>query len=78
MMDPKLALQQQDFRPAGNSGRRPRKASNRRASSGASAVANAGAVGSGRVGAVGVPGQYMQPVSILLRITSVVLLQGFV
>ena len=67
MMDPKL-LQPQDFRPTGNSGRRPRKGSNRRASSGAGAAANAAAVAPGRVGAVGVPGQYMQPVSLSLRV----------
>ena len=60
ILDPKLQLQQPEYRPAG---RTQRQRSNRRKSSGASATANAVAAQSGRVNAVGVAGQYMQPVS---------------
>jgi len=64
MMDPKLQLQQQEFRPTSNTGRsKQRPRSNRRGSTGAGAAANAAAAAPGRGVAVGVPGQYMQPVS---------------
>lgn len=65
MMDPKLQLQQPEFRPTGSASRsRQRQRSNRRTSSGAGAAASAAAVAPGRVNAVGIPGQYMQPVRI--------------
>jgi len=68
MMDPKL--QQLDYRPPGGTSRvRQRQRSNRRASSGAGAAASAAAAVPGRVNAVGIPGQYMQPVSVLCYCT---------
>jgi len=68
IIDPKLQLQQPEYRPP-STNRRQRPRSNRRGSSGSGAAANAAAVAPGRVNAVGIPGQYMQPVSLFCLIT---------